>query len=222
MKLLIFPGGGSPDDKRYAKVYGLLSVRAKDFGYSSVDISIRWPGQILKTGFAGDVLTFQGALDVAVAKLAETEQEGEPYDLLARSFGTCVALKAVTVINAVHIRRIVLWGAAPLWVFWELFVRDLNHYKSIAHEKGLLVDESFFSTLEPLESLLKQTTHKVIVASGTDDKYSTPAFLAYLYQDVKGRGKYIEFRPPVKGAPHEVDAELPIEVVEDYLNCVLS
>ena len=183
MKLLIFPGGGNPAHESQAKVYDLLSERAKDFGYSSVDTSVRWPGHFCPTSPAGSDLTFQGAVNMAIAKLAEIEQQDEAYDILARSFGTYVALKAVTKINVQKLRRVVLWGPPPFWLFWELFVRDLPTSKADSESKGFLIDESPFPSLEPFESLLLQETqNKVIVATGTEDIYSKPAFLAYLYR----------------------------------------
>lgn len=221
MKILIFPGGGNPDSALYAKVYGLIVEQAGRFGYSRVDTSVRWPGHVLVPHDDSEKLTFQGALTTAAAKLAEYEQAAEPYDILSRSFGTYVALKA-TLGPLKHLRRVVLWGSPPFWHVWQLFVRDLDETKLVAEAKGLLVDERFFPSLEPVESLLQHTPRKVVVATGADDKYSTPAFHSYLMQLAGGFHCDLNFRPPVKGAPHEVTGDLPPEVVEDYLNSMLG
>ena len=222
MKLVLFPGGGNPDTDLYSKVYGLLVKRAPAFGYSAVDTSVRWPGHVILPGEGDDVLTFQGALAVAKTTLAGHEGVGEPYDILARSFGTYIALKATMETTLQHLRRVILWGAPPFWHMWQMFVRDLEETKDTARAKGILVDKSLFPSLHAIESLLQETPRKVIVVTGTDDKFSTPAFHSYLMQITAGARRDIVFRPPVKGAPHEVTAELSREVVDNYLDQVLG
>lgn len=38
MRLVIFPGGGSPDSGQYQKVYKLLEEKALLYGFDSVDL----------------------------------------------------------------------------------------------------------------------------------------------------------------------------------------
>jgi hypothetical protein len=222
MKLLIFPGAGNPDSGRYSMVYSLLAERASDFGYTAVDTSLRWPGQFREKDVKEVVLTPQGAVEVAQSKLAEYEIASEPYDILARSFGAHIALKSTLNITATHLRRIVLWGSLPYWLMWEAYVHDLENTKDMALAKGVQVDRNLFHSLEPIEWLLQQTKRKVIIAAGTEDPYSTPAFHSYLSQIFIGEHKNILFKPPVRGASHEVTADLSSEIVQDYLKCVLG
>ena len=220
MKLLIFPGGGNPDTTLYAKVYGLLTDHAHDYGYSGVDVSVRWPGHTREAD-SGEALTLRGAYESAQRVLHTYEEEGKPYDILARSFGTYVALKVAARTDVSHLRRVLLWGSPPYWQVWELFTRDLNDTQAIARSKGLLVDDSFFPSLEPIESLLKAAHHTVVVATGADDKYSTPEFHTYLMSCAKGQHN-VWFRPVIAGAPHEVTADLPTDVVSNYLTTLLG
>jgi len=48
--LVVFPGGGSPYDKRYEQVCKLIELGARQLGYDEVDISISWPGQVNAKG----------------------------------------------------------------------------------------------------------------------------------------------------------------------------
>src|SRR5579862_6945037 len=197
MRLIIFPGGGNPDSSLYAPVYGLLATRAAEFGYSNVDTSVRWPGHMREGAPNKEALTLNAALKVAQGKLLACEHDGQEYDILARSFGAYVALKSTISESLKYLRRVTLWGTPPLWKMWELFVWDLAQYKSIAYEKGLIVDQTLFPSLEPAEFLLQQTRNNIVVATGTEDKYSTPAFNQYLL-DIVGIRPNVAFRPPVK------------------------
>lgn len=221
MNLVIFPGGGNPDSALHAQVYALITLRASAFGYSTVDTSVRWPGHC-SAGQTEQVLTFDGALSVAQTVLEKYEQSGEEYDILARSFGTYVALKSTMSKEFQTIRRIVLWGPPPFWNMWQIFVRDLVNTKDAALAKGLNIDARFFPSLEPIESLLLETERRVIVATGSEDKFATPPFHEYLTQMATRKRDNITFRPVVQGAPHEVTEKLPSEVVQDYLNSILG
>ena len=222
MKLVVFPGCGSPDTELYAKVYRLLATRAESYGYSDVDVSIRWPGQMRVGGGDGSALTPSAAVETAAGHLAEYERDGSPYDILARSFGAYVALKVTMSEGCSRLRRVILWGSPPFWRMWEFFVRDLAATKTIALAKGLSVDSQFFSSLEPIESLLRQTPRSVVVATGTEDTYSTPEFQDYLRGIVGDSNPRVIFRKPVEGAPHEVTEDHPPAVVGAFLAAVLG
>jgi hypothetical protein len=228
MKLLIFPGGGNPDTKLHREVFDLIGKNAARFGYSEMDDTLRWPGQRLGSGPADQVLTFDSSLEEANAKLAEHEEcyerDGIQYDVLARSYGTYVALKSTMVGEFKGLRRIVLWGAPSFWVMWKLFVRELDEGRARRAEKGLHLERSFFPSLEPIEWLLQETPRTVVVTSGSEDVYSPPAFQAYLMQLALSSNGDVRFRPIVQGAPHEtrqVEGLKP-DVIEAYLNCVLG
>ncbi len=108
MKLVIFPGGGSPGNPKYASVYRLLDQEAKKFGYTFTDSSIQWPGHEIK-----DILTLDGALQIANDKLDELESGCDKYDILARSFGCYVALKIALDKKPKALCKIMLWGPPP-------------------------------------------------------------------------------------------------------------
>lgn len=222
MKLVILPGAGNPDSMLYSKVYGLLAEQAPRFGYCGVETRVRWPGHTTGPRDSGPALSFHGAVAAAEAVLAAHEVARQPYDLLARSFGTYVALKATMVPSLQGLRRVILWGPPPFWRMWEILVRDIATTKEVAVTKGVRIDESLFADLEPVESLLQHTVRTVIIATGTLDAYATPAFHSYLSQLAIGSRSNLVFRSPVNGAGHEVTGDLPPDVVEAYLNAVLA
>jgi len=221
MRLLIFPGGGSPDDTvKYASVYRLLKEAAPSFGYSNADISLRWPGHVRSPSARTVGLTLDGAFCEAHIKLAEYEKRDEPYDIVARSFGVYVALYATTRYAYSKLRRMVLWGSPPFWYMWQLFVPQLGATQSEAVAKGLIADHKLFPSLEPVECLLQQSTSEVILATGSADLVSSPAFQHYLIQ-LANRSNVTE-RTPVEGAKHDVTADDGAKIVNSYLTAVLG
>ena len=229
MRLLVFPGAGSPDDGRYAKVYNLLKQAGPEFGYEEVDISLRWPGQVNRNGghfrdWLGRrrYLTLDQALSVAARKVASWEQEEKDYHILCRSFGTIVGLKLVIDMPWTCLKKLILWGVPPYWVAWKYGVQNLKQFKQQTLDKGVLLDDTFFESLVPPEALLEQAEVQTVVASGEKDEYCPPAYLTYL-RDMFGSKTNLKFPAPVKGAPHEVvQDELPESVVESYLEVLFG
>src|ERR1035441_7305029 len=95
MKLLVFPGSASPCNSLYREVYRLLRTGAKKYGYQRIDTSLRWPGHFDSVGRASGKLTLDQAVDVAADKVQQFERAGQPYHILARSFGNYVAMKTI-------------------------------------------------------------------------------------------------------------------------------
>lgn len=221
MKLIIFPGAGDPHSAEYSKVYELLREKGGSFGYSEVDTSVRWPGQFLSNPETTAALNLKSAVAAARSALNKCETSGEPYDILARSFGTSVALAATMEENHPNLRRIILWGAVPHWKVWELFVQNFESVKRISQEKGVRIDREFYGSCEPTEALLLKNPHQIVVAVGSRDKYSSREFHYYLLTLLMGKTN-VTFRPPVEGAPHEVTGDLPDQVVQDFCKAVLS
>lgn len=228
MKLVIFPGSGSPDNHKYASVYRLLNFAAPAYGYSEVVSSLRWPGHNLN-----DVLTLNSAVEVAQGKIQELEFDSESYDLLARSFGCYVALKIALEVKPRKLRKVILWGPPPYWLIWEMFCRDLEGgekkggNKQKAAEKGVAVDRALFHSIEPIESLLPQVTYETVVATGEQDPYVSPAFLSYLNLIVQQRKSVefcqsISFKDAVVGAVHEVTENSPKPVIDAYLKALFE
>jgi pimeloyl-ACP methyl ester carboxylesterase len=214
--LIVFPGGGSPSTPLYAEVFSLIRQGAMKYGYSSVDLSVRWLGHIEGDQDNTPPLTLPSAVETAAGYLSKYDEAGAPYDILARSFGTYVALRSAATFRPKNLGRMILWGPPPFWRLWELFVRDLDANLEMCRQKGLSIGTSFFPTLVPFESLLCEVTYPVVIASGTKDKYSTPADILYL-EALAGGKKNVSFRR-VEGAIHEVTAESPPEIVDSYVS----
>ncbi len=222
MKLVIFPGGGSPGNPKYASVYSLLEHEAKKFGYTSTYSSLQWSGHENK-----GVLTLDGALQIAHAKLDELEADSDKYDILARSFGCYVALNIALDKKPKGLRKIILWGPPPYWLMWEMWCKLLETWKPKAFEKGLSVDEKLFPSVEPIEWMLPQISYETVVATGTQDSYVSQAYLRYLESLVQERKsdkicQSIIFKDAVLGAVHEVTEDSPRPVIEAYLKALFE
>ena len=213
--LIVFPGGGNPSTPLYSAVFSLIERGAIQHGYEYVDLSVRWRGHIECDQVLAPPLTLQSAVDTAVEYMSKYDGEGTPYDILARSFGTYVALKSASTLRPKFLERMILWGPPPFWRLWQLFVRDLDANLQMCREKGLSLDQSFFPSLQPFESLLGEATYPLVIASGTKDKYSTPADIQYFEELVKDKDN-VGFRK-VEGAIHEVTEDSPAEIVDAYV-----
>ena len=215
MNLIIFPGGGSPTNEMYRKVYDLLAGAATNYGYQNIDTSITYPGHADNDGKSSGKLTLDGAIGMAISSVQEYETKGLQYDFLGRSFGTIVATKIATDRKLKYLRKVILWGPPPYWLIWQMFVRDLKENIKIANEKGLHVDATFFPSLEPLESMLPLLEHRTVVATGTKDPHSKPIYINYLSNCVVHKFNFL-FRI-VENAPHEVTREnCTPEIVSSY------
>lgn len=221
MKLVIFPGGGSPGNAKYASVYRLLEQEARNYGYDSIDCSLQWPGHENQ-----GVLTLEGALQLAHNKLDELEAGPDKYDILARSFGCYVALK-IALEKPKKLRKIMLWGPPPYWLMWDMWCRDIEKQKGKAAEKGLSVDEKLFPSVVPIEWMLPQISYETIVATGSQDPYVSYAYLRYLESLVQERKsdkncQSIKFKDAVPGAVHEVTEDSPKPVIDAYLKALFE
>lgn len=223
MNLIIFPGGGSPDDSRYHSVYELIVRRTKDYGYTKVDTSLRYPGHALTNGKdPGTRTTLNGALESAHHKVQEYENKGMEYHILGRSLGTIVAATLCSKTPLNGLRKLILWGIPPYWLSYKYCVIELDSFAELARTKGWFIDETYFPSLLPVEMLLRDIQHPTIIATGEKDKYSPPAFFEYLKWCGQGNDK-LEFRGPVKGAPHEVITdEQPENLVMAYLETLFA
>lgn len=221
MNLIIFPGGGSPNNKLYIDVYALLSTGAKNYGYRKVDTSVIYPGHIDSTGNVSGKLTLDGAIEAAYSKVKEYDKKGLKYDFLGRSFGTIVAVKIATDKKLKHLRKIILWGPPPYWLIWQMFSRDLKENIKIAKIKGLHIDKTFFLSIEPLESMLESLEYPTVIATGTKDPYSKPAYINYLWNCIAHKTNF-SFRI-VEDAPHEVTKQkCSQKIVKAYLKCLFE
>lgn len=205
--LLIFPGGGSPENPLYRKVYHLLQTEAKNVGYEGVSV-LSWPGHSDRENEFSSELSFGGAMGVALARIREQEESLHSFDILARSFGTMVALTCAKESVPHCLGKLILWGPPPFWLMWELFEKGFQANASKNLSKGLRIAPEFFSGLRPVEYLLKDIKVETTVATGQLDPYSTPAFHDYL-KAMYGTRADIRFPDPVVGCEHEVTADNP-------------
>lgn len=221
MKSIIFPGGGSPDNHNYSRVYSLLESQARDFGYDAVDSSFRWPGHANRYGEVEGVITLDGAANVAKQEIAEYEKGGDEYVILGRSFGADVAVKcSVDMPHLNKLQKIVLWGPAPFWLYWKMYVDEFEKNVEKMRSIGCSVDQKFFETFVPIETVLESVAYKTVVATGELDESSSPAFLDYLHSLIPHHRRHLfDFEKPVKGAPHSVadDGKIASEIVSEYL-----
>lgn len=220
MNLVILPGAGSPSNPIYAGVYQLLKDAAKDHGYDRIDSPLLWPGHDNR-----GVLTLSGALEAANQKVNELDQDGQQYDLLARSFGCYVALKVSLDLQPKGLRKIILWGLPPYWLMWEMWQRDLESNRTKASEKGVAINHTLFPSLEPLECMLPKVQHETVVVAGELDPYVPPAYLHYLESAVRERRaselpQSIHFKAPVPGAVHEITPAAAEPVISAYLTAL--
>jgi len=216
MNIIIFPGGGSPYNQKYKEVYAILEKEASAYGYKNI-VTLMYPGHIDENGKVEGKLNLDSSIEIAISKIQEYDSRGIQYDFLGRSYGTIVAVKTAISIKPRRLRKIILWGPPPYWIMWKLFVRDLKETIKTAEAKGLSVDETFFSSLVPLEPMLEVLERPTVIATGTKDIYSQPAFIGYLKSSLSDKNNF--FFKEVDGAPHEVTYNnCSKEVVTDYLN----
>ena len=207
-KLVVFPGGGSPDNSLYSEVYNLISIEAPKYGYTEVDKSLKWPGHISDNGESSGVLTFDGAVKLAKSKLVEMENRKDRYTLLGRSFGTYVACYCAITLDLKGLEKIILWGPPPYWILWEKFQKNLARDTDKYIRKGLQIDETFLKSVIPIETLLPYVKCPTILAMGTEDKYCDADFQEYL-RKLSAGNKNIDYRL-VNGAIHEITYNSPV------------
>jgi len=215
MKLLIFPGTGNPQHPKYAEVYSLIDCLARRNGFASVDLSIHWPGHFSPTQPDARVLTLPSSVEVAVRIIKDHEGSGKPYVILARSYGTFVAMRAVQEVQVKQLAKIILWGVIPFWVYWDECVRRLDEIKSKCSEVWCNIDESCYRTLEPIEWLVASASVRTTVAVGTHDEYCSPGFFNYL-KETACKNNLVHFPAPVIGARHSVTAKDSQSLIHAY------
>lgn len=221
-RLVVFPGSSCPDHEKYASVYRLLEKAAIDYGYSSSDISLRWPGH----NFLG-TLTLDGAVKTAWEKIEKLEAGNADYDVVARSFGCYVALKLAKEKQPKRLRKIILWGPPPYWLAWELFYRDIKDISEKCKPYLTAVDATFFPSIEPIESMLPTMTYEMVVATGANDPLVPKSYLDYLESIVRIRNngnncQSIKFKAAVPGAAHEIKEDADESVKEAYLKALFE
>lgn len=77
------------------------------------------------------------------------------------------------------------------------------------------IDENCYTTLEPIEWLVRSSAVPTVVAVGMLDEYCTPGFFNYL-KEIARENEFVRFAVPVKDAKHAVTADDPKSVVIDY------
>lgn len=220
MRLLVFVGAGNPTHSLYNRVYSLLENKAPRYGYTAVDWSIRWPGQGPDPSRSGDNLNLTDAIAVGAKRMQHYENLGDDYHILARSFGALVAAGCAVSFQPAKLKKLILWGPPVYWLMWQKFVRDFEGSRIYNLTKGVCLDEHYFSSLIPFESMLNDLKCPTIIATGSRDSYCSAEYLQYLQSLVK-TNKNLIFRI-VDDAPHEVTEDLPQSIISDYLTTLFS
>lgn len=215
-KLLIFPGVGSPQNSTYADVYSLLNFGAKGYGYDQVSIC-HWPGQ---RASETDILTLGGAVEIAMDAINSCEDEEREYAILGRSFGTIVAARVLSEIKPTRLKRVIMWGPPPYSVLWKLFKLEIDKSTDTAKNKGTRIDNTFFDSIIPFESLISTIDYKTVIATGTEDPWVPPSFIQYIQTLLKGKNNFS--CRVVDGAGHECSIKCPKEVQKEYLRKLLD
>lgn len=218
MDLIVFPGGGSPTNPRYAKVYSAIDVEARGAGYENVDLSVSYPSHFTDNPSGASGMRFDTAVARALEAVMRHEERGAKYDILARSFGCLIAAKIACDHRPRNLRRLVIWGPPPFWRLWEMLVLDIDAISAEGRQKGVLLDRETFGTLVPFEHLLPSIACDAVIATGTNDRVCSPEHVRYL-EALHGAPRF-SFRV-VEGAPHEVSPDnVSAEVLAAYADAL--
>jgi len=208
-KLIIFAGGGDPY-LAYKDVYDLLLEVANSRRYISVKI-INWPGH-----FSFDTtseMSLMNALPHAINILEDFEKGKVAYDLIGRSFGCSVFMKASEHLTLNYIRNVVLWGPPPYYILYKLFHLELDQNIENGYKKNVRISRNFLTETVPFETLLVnyQSPFAFRIATGKFDEYCKPFHLSY-YRSINPN---IDYRIVPTG--HEV-----VEFNQKYINTLFD
>lgn len=211
--LVIFPGAGDPNSEQYTKVYDSIVLESKNRGYSDTLI-LGWPGHLSynKKNRTNQSLNFNTSVDEGIERLREYELRDVPYDIICRSYGCGVFLKACEIVRPNNIKFASLWGPPPYFKLFDIFVRELNSTTKKSTDKGVIIDDTLFKSLIPTEILVESFVGNfdLRIGFGAEDEI-VPKSTAKMYQ---------ELNPSVRcklvpGAKHSV--VMPSEVYYDLL-----
>lgn len=186
-RLLIFSGLGDPFSA-YKEVYDLILEMSKSENYEEVSI-INWPGH-----FSFDQtseMNLVNAVSHAKKILKNIESENISYDVIGRSFGCSIFMKACDGIELRHLQKAVLWGPAPYYIMHKLFLLDINQTIQISYSKNVRISDNFFAEIIPFERLIADFKNKnpIRIAAGEFDKYCKPFHLKY-YKSIQSLFDY--------------------------------
>ncbi|MEF8727920.1 MAG: hypothetical protein V5B34_06875 [Accumulibacter sp.] len=168
---------------------------------------------------AAGQLDLTTATERAVQVLGKAENSGQPYAVLAGSFGTFVCLAALRAAKHRLLHKIVLWGPPPYLRCWEGFCRGRDEFVEAGSKKWIHISESFFEAIERIEFMLQRVRIPCVIASGSLDKYCQPIDVGYL-RWVCRNNSLVRFATLVPEAGHEV-SEARSRVVQDAYESAL-
>lgn len=220
---LVIPGLGSPESPQYEKVYRLLADEARHRDL---------PMRCLKYGGHGHLA--DGRIDgeielpgVAQGIADEVRQAPIGSTLICRSFG-CLLPGYLALNHGLKLpdfRRIAFWGPVPYFHMWKLFgtAARVAEKNSEAEAKGARLAPDFFQSIVPLEASCEALLDvEVVIAVGTADGYTSPAFAEFLATIVRKAGNPDVHVRIVENAPHEMTAAQDENVKADYLNVLFA
>ncbi len=200
MKLVIVPGLSSPNCRKYRPVYGLLLEEgARRLPGCRPEVTLL-PGQTDSSGEAqGEFL-----MPEASARLRDMLEHHSSDDVvvIARSTGCNVVANVLAGWKSSPVRKAVLWGPTPFWLYYHMFVRNTDENYAHAEDTGVRVSCGIAASGIPFESLLHETEKRILICAGTRDEYCPPAYLDYLRVIFRDKTN-IEFEQ-VDGCAHSV------------------
>lgn len=220
---LVIPGLGSPESQLYRKVYDLLASAARQRDMPMRCLRYEGHGHLANGRIDGEIElpgVAQGIAD-------QVRQSPMQSTLVCRSFGCLLPgyLALHHDLKLQDFRRIALWGPVPYFHMWKLFgtAARVAEKNSEAEAKGARLAPDFFQSITPLEASCEALLDtEVVIAVGTADGYTTPAFAEFLATIVRGAGNPNVNVRIVENAPHEMTAAQGQNVITDYLNALFE
>jgi len=220
---LVIPGLGSPESPLYEKVYHLLTAEARRRDMPMRCLKYKGHGHLTGGRIDGKI-----ELPGVAQGIVDAVRQAPPGSILiCRSFG-CLLPGYLALNHRLRLqdfRRIAFWGPVPYFHMWKLFgtAAQVAEKNSEAEAKGAKLAPDFFQSIVPLEVSCKSLLDvEVIIAVGTADGYTTPAFADFLAAMVREAGNADVHVRIVENAPHEMTAAQDEKVKADYLNSLFG
>lgn len=220
MILFIIPGGGDPENGEYKKGFELIRSEAEKRNFSEINI-FKFPGHFSFTRDKG-YLNQKVASGIVLQGLSKAEERKQEYAIFSRSFGCGITLELLLKYDFSHLKRVVLWGPAPIISIYTAAVYDTNGIEKAKKDKGCYLNFETYKTCTPLEiQLLEyQGKHNIYIGAGSEDIYCKPIFFDFLKQYIGKENlkrKCILLNPHIKGLKHEVT-----EYNEEYIDLIFG
>jgi hypothetical protein len=216
--LIISPGLSSPFHISHESAYRSIYKEAIDRGYDAKILN--HPGQVNEDGGINGELSLSSSIESLTSCILELEKNTCKYRLAGFSYGCYVIMAVLGRLSKLqNLEKSVLWGAPPLWVSWEIFVKGEGRDNV---GKGTIISHSYFKDLEPIEYWLPKIHYPMTLALGENDEYITSSYIKYLESLVAENSNH-EFKfLVVKGCIHTVENDCLCEDWKSYASTILD